>query len=108
MEKSAAGAAKDTAPSQPKRQKKIPLRMCAGCMEHKSKKELIRVVRTPEGEILLDPTGKRSGRGAYICPQQECLKKAQKARRFERALGCAIPDEVYGTLLEQLGEEHAQ
>lgn len=82
--------------------KRIPLRMCSGCMEHKPKKDLVRVVRTPEGELLLDPTGKRNGRGAYLCPNPECLKKARKARRFERALECPIPEEVYERLLAQL------
>ena len=66
--------------------RKIPVRMCAGCSEHKPKKELVRVVRTPEGEILLDLTGKKSGRGAYVCHDPECLKKARRARRLERAL----------------------
>lgn len=79
-------------------QKKLPVRMCSGCSQHKPKKELVRVVRTPEGEILLDLTGKKSGRGAYVCPNLECLKKARKARRFERALACKIPDEVYDRL----------
>lgn len=79
-------------------QKKLPVRMCSGCSEHKLKKELVRVVRTPEGEILLDLSGKKSGRGAYICPNLDCLKKARKAHRFERALDCKIPDEVYDRL----------
>lgn len=69
--------------------------MCAGCAEHKPKKELVRVVRSPEGAVELDLTGKKSGRGAYVCPNPECLKKARKARRIERALDCVIPDEVY-------------
>lgn len=84
-------------------EKKLPLRMCAGCAEHKPKKELVRVVRTPEGEVVLDLTGKRSGRGAYVCPKPECLKKARKAKRFERALGCAIPDEVYERMDIEMG-----
>lgn len=84
-------------------EKKLPLRMCAGCAEHKPKKELVRVVRTPEGEVVLDLTGKRSGRGAYVCPRPECLKKARKAKRFERALGCAIPDEVYERMDSEMG-----
>lgn len=75
--------------------KKLPLRMCAGCAQHKPKKELVRVVRTPEGSVELDLTGKKAGRGAYVCPDAACLKKARKARRIERALDCAIPDEVY-------------
>lgn len=83
-------------------QKKIPLRMCTGCMEHKPKKELVRIVRTPEGEIKVDPTSKCSGRGVYICRDPDCLKKAAKAKRFERALGCAVPAEVYERLEEEL------
>ena len=83
-------------------QKKVPIRMCSGCSEHKPKRELVRVVRTPEGEILLDLTGKKSGRGAYLCPNSECLKKARKARRLERALDCAIPAEVYDRLEEEM------
>ena len=76
--------------------------MCAGCSEHKPKKELVRVVRTPQGEILLDLTGKRSGRGVYVCPNLECLKKARKAKRLERALDCQIPEEVYDRLEEEM------
>ncbi|PWM38778.1 MAG: DUF448 domain-containing protein [Clostridiales bacterium] len=83
-------------------QRKIPMRMCSGCMEHKPKKELIRVVRTPEGEIKVDHTSKCSGRGAYVCPDIECLRKALKARRFERALACQIPKEIYQRLEEEL------
>lgn len=83
-------------------QRKIPLRMCSGCMEHKPKKELIRIVRTPEGEIKVDFTSKCSGRGVYICPKAECLRLARKARRFERALSCQIPDEVYHRLEAEL------
>ena len=78
--------------------------MCACCSEHKPKKELVRVVRTPEGEILLDLTGKKSGRGAYVCPNETCLKKARKARRIERALDCAIPDEVYERMEAEMRE----
>ncbi len=83
-------------------QKKIPLRQCLGCREQKPKKELIRVVRSPEGEISLDFRGKASGRGAYVCPDQNCLKKAVKARAIERALSCAIPEEIYEKLYEQM------
>lgn len=78
--------------------------MCSGCMEHKPKKELVRVVRSPEGEISLDLTGKKSGRGAYICAELACLKKARKARRFERALACQIPEEVYDRLELEMGD----
>ena len=82
--------------------KKTPVRMCSGCQLHKPKKELVRVVRSPEGEISLDGTGKKSGRGAYLCPSPDCLKKARKARRLERSFACQIPDTVYTTLEEEM------
>ncbi len=82
--------------------KKVPVRMCSGCGQHFPKKELVRVVRSPQGEISVDLTGKKSGRGAYICQNVECLRKARKAKRLERALECQIPDEVYGRLEEEL------
>ena len=82
--------------------RKVPVRMCTGCNEHKPKKELIRVVKSPDGEISIDHKGKKSGRGAYICPNLECLKKARKARRLERVFECQIPDEVYQRLEEEL------
>ena len=82
--------------------KKIPMRQCLGCNEHKPKKELIRVVRSPEGEISLDFNGKKSGRGAYICPSEACFKKARKARRLESSLECPIPEEVYDRMEEEL------
>ena len=82
--------------------RKQPMRRCTGCGEHFPKKELIRVVRTPEGEIVLDEVGKRSGRGAYICKSAACFKKARKARRLEASLECSIPDEVYNRLEEEL------
>ena len=85
--------------------KKIPMRMCTGCSQMKPKKELIRVVRSPEGEISLDETGKKSGRGAYLCPDAECLKKAIKSRRLDRTLQCTVPEEVYRSLEEQLGKK---
>ncbi len=95
--------------------KKVPLRKCTGCGEMKPKRELIRVVRTAEkrdengdilvkSEISLDLTGKKSGRGAYVCANAECFEKARKARRFERSLSCAIPDEVYDEMLKELQE----
>ena len=80
------------------KQKKIPMRQCLGCNQHKEKRELIRVVRDPEGNISLDFTGKKSGRGAYICPALQCLKKARKARKIESALECSIPDEVFAEM----------
>lgn len=82
--------------------KKIPARMCLGCSEMKPKKELIRVVKTPEDEILLDLTGKKSGRGAYVCRDIECLRKARKARRFEKAFSCKIEDEIYDRMESEL------
>ena len=82
--------------------KKIPQRQCVGCRTMKDKKTLLRVVKTPEGDILLDATGKKSGRGAYVCPDSECLKKARKSRALERALETAIPDAVYEALVQQM------
>lgn len=82
--------------------RKIPVRMCSGCAEHLPKKELVRVVRTPQGAVELDLTGKKAGRGAYVCPNPACLKKARKARRIERALQCAIPDEVYDRMEREM------
>ena len=82
--------------------KKIPQRQCVGCRTMKEKKELIRVLKTPEGEIVLDTTGKKSGRGAYLCPDIECMKKARKSRALERAFSQAIPAEVYDALEEQM------
>lgn len=82
--------------------RKIPMRTCVGCFEVKPKKELIRIVRTPAGEILLDPGGKMSGRGAYICKSAECLKKAQKAKRLEKALEAEVSPQIYGELAQSL------
>ena len=92
--------------------KKVPLRKCSGCGEKKPKRELIRVVRAPsegeaeetakKGEISLDPTGKKPGRGAYICQNAECLRLARKARRFEKSFSCRIPDSIYDSLEEEL------
>ena len=82
--------------------KRVPLRMCTGCGEHLPKKELVRVVKSPTGEISIDLTGKKSGRGAYVCPKADCLRKARKARRLERVFGCDIPDEVYARLEEEI------
>ena len=85
-------------------EKKQPVRMCSGCGEHKPKREMTRVVRSPEGVISLDASGKAPGRGAYICHNPECLKKARKARRLERALSAQIPDEVYERLEKELAD----
>lgn len=98
--------------------KKVPMRKCTGCMEMKPKFELIRVVKAPDvknesgevvksGEITLDLTGKKSGRGAYVCKNAECLEKAFKAHRFERSLSCQIPQEVYEQLKSQLADTNA-
>ena len=95
--------------------KKIPLRKCTGCGEMKPKRELIRVVRAPDkkdengnvvasGGVSLDLTGKKSGRGAYVCKSMTCFEQARKARRFERSLSCRIPDEVYDEMLGQIKE----
>ena len=83
-------------------QKKVPLRMCTGCGEMKPKRELVRVVKSAEGEISLDLTGRKPGRGAYVCRSLACLKKARKTKRIERAFSCAIPDEVYDRLEEEM------
>ncbi len=87
------------------KQKKIPLRKCLGCGESKPKKDLVRVVRSAEGEVSLDLTGKKSGRGAYICHNISCLQKAKKSKRIERALECAIPDDVYDSMEDELKNE---
>lgn len=88
--------------------KKIPLRQCIGCSEMKSKKEMIRILKTPQDEIILDATGRKNGRGAYICPTMECLQKAIKGKGLERSFKMAIPKEVYESLekeMAQLGEQ---
>lgn len=86
--------------------KKIPQRQCIGCGEMKNKKEMLRVLKTAEGEILLDATGRKNGRGAYLCPSMECMKKARKSKGLERSFKMAIPQEVYDNLekeMEHLG-----
>ena len=82
--------------------KKVPMRMCTGCGEMKPKRELVRVVKSPQGEVSLDTTGKKPGRGAYVCGKLECLQKARKARRFERVFSMQIPPEVYEQMEEEL------
>ena len=82
--------------------KKIPMRQCLGCNEHKPKGELMRVVRTPEGETVLDFTGKKSGRGAYVCKSLSCLRKARKSKRLEKNLECSITDEVYDKMEREI------
>lgn len=89
--------------------RKVPMRSCVGCFESKPKRELVRIVRSPEGEISLDPIGKKPGRGAYICPNPECLKKAKKGKKLDRSLETPVGDEVYEALareLERLGAEN--
>ena len=88
--------------------RKQPVRKCTGCAEHFPKMQLIRVLRTPEGEIILDATGKKSGRGAYLCKNPACLKKAIKARRLEASLECEIPEEVFARLEEELTGANGQ
>lgn len=98
------------------RQKKIPMRMCSGCGEMKPKKELVRVVKAPDvkdeegnvigsGEISLDLTGKKSGRGAYICRSLACLQKARKSRKIEKAFSCRISDELYNKMEEEISQD---
>ena len=83
-------------------QKKIPQRQCMGCRERKNKRDMIRVVRTTEGTVSLDFSGKLNGRGAYICPDAECLKKARKAKSLDRSLEVTIPEEVYDRLEKEM------
>ena len=84
--------------------KKIPMRKCTGCGEMKSKKELVRVLKTAEENIIIDLTGKQNGRGAYICRSEECLKRAMKTKAIERSLSTSISEEVYDELKKELGE----
>lgn len=87
-------------------QKKIPQRQCMGCRERREKREMIRVVRTPEGSVSLDFSGKMNGRGAYICPKPECLKKAIRSKSLERSLETSIPEEVYARLEKEMEDSH--
>lgn len=87
-------------------EKKIPMRQCLGCREMKPKRELIRAVRSPEGAVSLDFKGKAPGRGAYICPRSECLKKAIKSKALERAFAVEIPQEIYDSLNQQMEAEN--
>ena len=88
--------------------KKIPLRMCIGCREMKEKKQLLRVVRSPEETISLDPTGRKPGRGAYICREKECLEKAIRQHQIERAFSCSVSPDVYDQLRQQLQQVNGQ
>ena len=85
--------------------KKIPMRLCLGCSELKPKKELVRVVKSPDGEISIDLTGKKSGRGAYICKSADCLLLARKGRKLEKSFSCKIEDSVYDTMEAELKGE---
>ena len=87
-----------------KKNRKAPVRQCVGCQEMKNKKEMIRVIRTADNEFLLDATGKKNGRGAYICPDKECLSKAIRNKGLERSFKQAIPQEVYDTLEKEMKE----
>lgn len=87
------------------KQKKIPMRMCLGCNEMKPKKELLRVVKSPEGEISLDFVGKKNGRGAYICRDINCYEQARKSRRFEKTFSCKIDESVYEVMADELRQE---
>lgn len=84
--------------------KKIPLRQCIGCGEMKDKREMLRVLRTAEGEIVLDATGKKNGRGAYLCPSMECYRKAKKSRGLDRSFKMTVPAEVYDRLEKEMEE----
>ncbi len=84
--------------------KKVPMRQCVGCRELKNKKDLMRILRTPDNNVIFDDTGRMNGRGAYICPSVECLKKARKTKAIERSLDISIPDEVYDTIERQMSE----
>ena len=84
--------------------KKIPMRKCVGCQEMKEKKSLIRVVKTAEGDIILDDTGKKNGRGAYICKSIECFKKAKKIKSLERSLGVSVSEQVYEELEKEMNQ----
>ena len=88
--------------------RKIPQRQCVGCREMKDKKSLIRVVKSPEGAISLDFVGKKPGRGAYVCRDEACLKKARKSKALERAFELQIPEQVYDALEREMGDADAQ
>ncbi|HOC09501.1 MAG: YlxR family protein [Clostridiales bacterium] len=84
------------------KRKKVPIRLCTGCQQARPKREMIRVVRNNEGEIFLDKTGKKSGRGAYICPEKTCLDSARKSKKLEKSLGVKIDEHIYAQLEEEL------
>ncbi|MUP48661.1 DUF448 domain-containing protein [Veillonellaceae bacterium M2-8] len=84
------------------KQKKMPVRVCAGCQEQKLKKDMIRIVRTAEGEVMVDSTGRKAGRGVYLCHDAQCLAKARKEHRLERSLKATVSDEIYESVLQDL------
>lgn len=86
-------------------EKHIPLRKCLGCGEMIGKKGAVRVVRSKEGDVFLDETGKKAGRGAYLCREAECFAQVRKARKLDRALKCAVPDEIYDTIEKELSSD---
>ena len=88
--------------------RKIPMRMCVGCREMKPKKELLRVVKSPEGDVSIDVTGRKPGRGAYVCRSAECMKRALKQRQLERAFSCPLGEETHASLLKELEGLEAQ
>ena len=88
--------------------KKVPMRQCVGCGEMKSKKEMMRILKTAEGDIVLDVTGKKNGRGAYLCKSDECLKKARKTKGIERSFKMSIPEEVYDNLEKEFAESEEE
>ena len=88
--------------------RKVPMRQCLGCNEHKPKREMIRVVRTPDGAVELDFVGKKSGRGAYICPKRSCFAKARKSKRIENILEVKLPEEIYDRLEQSISEAEEQ
>lgn len=88
--------------------KKIPMRQCVGCGEMKGKREMMRVLKTPEGPIVLDVTGRKNGRGAYLCKNLDCLKKARRNKGLERSFKMSIPEEVYDNLEKEFGESETE
>lgn len=88
--------------------RKIPMRQCVGCREMKSKKELLRILRTPEGQFMIDMTGKKNGRGAYLCRNAECFEAAAKSKGLERSFQCGVSGEVYQELLKELKRLEAE
>lgn len=94
--------------STPTKNKKIPMRQCVGCGQMNEKRQMYRVIRTQEGEFFLDKTGRKNGRGAYVCPNRECLQKAIRSRGLERSFKMQIPKEVYETLEQEMENDHAE